>query len=101
MSNNESFEVYKGLQKPLVFKTYKGRYIYWMAGGLFGSFILCVILCVAIGYAYGGIALVGGAVGTVAFVNKKQKGGIHSKTRTEGIIYYTPMYRKNYSNEQK
>ena len=98
MSDNESFEVYKGLQKPLVFKTYKGRYIYWVAGGLFGSFILCVILCVAVGYAYGGIALVGGGIGTVTYVNKKQKGGIHPKTRTNGVMNMIPVYKKFYSN---
>lgn len=92
----ESFEVYKGLQKPLVFKTYKGRYIYWMAGGLFGSFILCVILCVAVGYLYGGIALVGGAVGVVFYVNTKQKGGIHSKTKTKGVVNINPFFKRKY-----
>lgn len=98
MSNNKSFEVYKGLQKPLVFKTYKGRYIYWIAGGLFASFILCVILCVAVGYLYGGIALIGGSIGVVSFVNKKQKGGIHPKTKTRGVMNVIPVYKKKYNN---
>tara|TARA_R110000868_G_scaffold411003_2_gene701297 strand:- start:19909 stop:20214 length:306 start_codon:yes stop_codon:yes gene_type:complete len=91
MNNKESFEVYKGLQKPLVFKTFKGRYIYWMAGGLLGSFILCVILCVLIGYLVGGIALVGGACAITYIVNTKQKTGVHSKTRTKGIVYVKPV----------
>lgn len=93
MENQEGYEVYKGLQKPLIFKGYKGRYIYWMAGGMFGSFILCVILCVVVSYAIGGLALVGGASFTVFFVNKKQKLGVHSKTKREGVVYIMPSVK--------
>lgn len=95
MDSNEEFEVYKGLQKPLVFKTYKGRFIYWMAGGLFASFILCVICCVAISYLVGGIALVGGGSFTAYYVNTKQKDGIHSKNKKKGIVFIKPVYIQN------
>jgi hypothetical protein len=94
MSENESYEIYKGLQKPLVFKGFKGRYIYWMGGGLLGSFMLCVLFCVAIGYIVGGIVLIVGVVGTGMLVNKRQKSGVHSKTRTKGFIYFNPVYNK-------
>lgn len=99
MDKYETFEVHKGLQKPLVFKTYKGRYIYWMAGGLFASFILCVILCVLVGYLYGGIALVVGAASVVYYVNMKQKGGIHPKTRVKGTVFISPSYKFNNKTE--
>jgi hypothetical protein len=29
---DHSFEVFKGLQKPLVFHSFKGKFIYWGAG---------------------------------------------------------------------
>ncbi len=95
----ESYEVYKGLQKPLVFKGYKGRFIYWMAGGLFVSFILCVILCISIGYLYGGIALVVGASTTVFFVNLKQKEGVHSKKKDVGVYQLIPIHSINRNNK--
>lgn len=92
---NEGYEVYKGLQKPLVFKGYKGRFIYWMAGGLFASFVLCVILCVTVGYLFGGIALFVGASGTVFLVNSKQKEGVHSKKKDIGVYQLIPNYSRN------
>jgi hypothetical protein len=94
METNKSFEVYKGLQKPLVFKSYKGRFIYWMAGGLFGSFILCCILCVLIGYIAGGIALFAGAAAVVTYVNIKQKNGIHSRTKFKGVVFIRPSFNR-------
>lgn len=93
MAEQRIFEVYKGLQKPLVFKTYKGKFIYWMAGGLFLSFIVCVICCVAFSYAIGGIMLVGGACATTFFVNTKQKEGVHSKNRKKGVLFIKPNYK--------
>ena len=94
MIQEEGYEIYKGLQKPLVFKGFKGRFIYWMGGGLLGSFLLCVIFCVAVSYVAGGIVLIVGVVGTGMLVNKKQKNGVHSKTRTKGVVYYKPVHNQ-------
>ena len=37
------FKVYKGLQRPLVFKNLKGKFIGWGAAALITSFLLCVL----------------------------------------------------------
>ena len=37
------FKVYKGLQRPLVFKNLKGKFIGWGAAALITSFLLCVV----------------------------------------------------------
>ena len=42
------FAVYKGLQKPLIFKGFKGKFIYWgiaslLAGLVFGALTMTLI----------------------------------------------------------
>ena len=34
------FPIYKGLQKPLVFRGFKGKYIYWGLGSLLAGLVL-------------------------------------------------------------
>lgn len=36
----KSYPVYKGLQKPLVYKGFKGRYMYWAIGSVVGGVVL-------------------------------------------------------------
>jgi uncharacterized membrane protein YhaH (DUF805 family) len=63
----------RALQNPLVFKGFKGRYNYWMGGG---------------------IVLIVGIVCTGILVNKRQKSGVHSKTRIKGFIHFNPVHNK-------
>lgn len=98
----ESYEVYKGLQRPLVFKGFKGKFIYWMAGGVLTSFILSAAVNFFLG-AFGAICFGMVSVGSVIFyINKKQKDGIYSKDKTLGIIYLETNYKaKRFEKEQK
>jgi len=97
---NKEYTVYKGLQKPLVFKTFKGKYIYWAAGGVLGAFVLCILFCLLVSYAAGGIALIAGIISVFAFVDKKQKGGIHSKSKVIGIVPIKPNFKtRNFEKE--
>lgn len=100
MANNFQYEVHKGLQKPLVFKGYKGRFIYWMAGGLLLSFLLCVVCCITISYPVGGGVIILGCLGTILLVNNKQKDGVHSKNKTKGVVYINPNIKQLF-NEKK
>ena len=40
----QSFQVYRGLQKPLVFKSFKGRYIYWGLGSILMALITAMLV---------------------------------------------------------
>jgi hypothetical protein len=45
MTNNQPlYKVYRGLQKPLVFKSFKGRYIYWGLGSILLALITAMLI---------------------------------------------------------
>ncbi len=70
-----AYKLYKGLQRPLVFKMFKGRYIYWAAGGLVGSVGLGIILAATISSIIGLLTLgILGAVSLMWVINKQKKG---------------------------
>ena len=52
-----TFNVYKGLQKPLIFKGLKGKFIYIGAGCAIGALLSSVIISNIISYTWGGITL--------------------------------------------
>ena len=62
MSAEPVYNAYKGLQKPLVFKAFKGKYIYWGIGILVGSLVLGIIVVVAVSMLVGAIVFIGGMV---------------------------------------
>ncbi len=83
------YNAYKGLQKPLVFKSFKGKYIYWGLGTLVVSLFLGVILMVTLSMLFGAIAMIGGMVGGLLYIASKQKKGLHTKDSTKGILIVT------------
>lgn len=87
------FELYKGLQKPLVFKSFKGKFIYWGVGsilfGLVSFMIIAPILSLWPALIAASIIL-GGGLGYTAINQKK---GLHSKTRSKGIFIVPALYK--------
>ena len=97
---NESYVVFKGLQKPLVFKGFKGKFIYWLAGGLLGSFILCIIGSVAFHVSVGIALMVIGSGVTLLIVKKNMRYGLQKKEITEGLIFLdTDVFIDNSTDE--
>lgn len=82
----KSYSVYKGLQKPLVFKGMKGRFIMMIIGFLVSVFILGTIIYLIFG---GLIALLGmvfyGAIGG-GYISKESKKGLYPKKKHNKII---------------
>ena len=76
------FKVYKGLQRPLVFKNLKGKFIGWGAAALITSFLLCVL----VGNLVGMVTLIVSFVLSMSFILYKQSQGLHS--RDSGAGYY-------------
>lgn len=87
------YNVYKGLQQPLVFKSFKGRYIYWAMGSVLAGFFSAVILTVAVNFLAGFIALLAVSMGGLLYTNSRQKKGLHAKTRSTGV-YIVPARLK-------
>jgi hypothetical protein len=79
------YHVYKGLQQPLVFQSFKGRYIYWAMGSVLAGFFSAVILTVAVNFLAGFVALLAVSMGGLLYTNSRQKKGLHAKTRSTGV----------------
>lgn len=88
------YAVYKGLQRPLTFKGFKGKYIYWGLGSVLAGLVLGSVTMAVINMWLGAIVLVGCIVGGLVFIASKQKGGLHNKARHTGIYVY-PSNLKN------
>lgn len=77
---NQGYPLYKGLKKPLVFKGYKGKYIYWAAGAAIGGLIASVLMTKVIGFFgfFVGIGLISVALWWISMTQRKK--GIYKKT---------------------
>jgi hypothetical protein len=95
------FAVYKGLQKPLVFRGFKGKFIYWGLGSLLAGLVLGALTMSLINMWLGAIVLVGSIVGGFLYIAGKQKHGLNDKTRSKGIYIHQANLKKikNYARK--
>lgn len=82
---DRKYQVYKGLQKPLIFKGFKGRFIYWGVGCLLTGLILGALTMSLINGWLGAIVLAGCTGGGLWYISQKQKNGLYDKTRHNNI----------------
>jgi len=79
------FPVYKGLQKPLIFRGFRGKFIYWGIGSLLAGLVVGALTMSLVNMWLGAILLVGCITGGLLFTASKQKHGLHSKSRANKI----------------
>ncbi len=88
--DERKYNMYKGLQKPIVFKGFVGRYIYWGVGIILGAItmgILCFILFnKIIGFLVMGIII---SIG-LSYTSSKQKRGLYSKKEENKVVFIVP-----------
>jgi hypothetical protein len=89
------FPVYKGLQRPLIFKGFKGKFIYWGIASLLAGLVFGALIMSLVNMWLGALVLVGFVVGGLLFTAGKQKGGLHAKRRTSNIYILNRYGRKN------
>jgi hypothetical protein len=96
------FAVYKGLQKPLVFRGFKGKFIYWGVGSLLAGLVLGALTMSLVNMWLGAIVLVGSIVGGLLYIARKQKHGLSDKTRSQGIYIHQSNLKqiKNYGRQK-
>ena len=87
------YPVFKGLQRPLEFLGFQGRYIYWAAGTAGGAIVGFIVGYVTVGFV---VALVIATVvlafgGVMTFL--KQRKGLHSKNEEKGIFIFADSGR--------
>lgn len=94
MDSGKEFNVYKGLQRPLIFKSLKGKFIYWGMGCVLAAFIVAVLLSILVRPVAGLLGLIIIGLGGMFFIHQKQKKGLHSKTKFKGTYIITPQFKR-------
>jgi len=87
------FPIYKGLQKPLQFRGFKGKYIYWGVGSLLAGLVLGALTMSLVNMWLGAIVLIGNIVGGLLYIASRQKKGLHSKSSSRSV-YVHPVNLK-------
>ena len=90
----EEFAIYKGLQRPLVFKMFKGKFIYYGAAVLVTGIIFAGLITALLSSIIGLIVLFVVTVPGLLYVIRKQKDGLHNKKREKSIFLHKPAFRK-------
>ncbi|TSJ39721.1 plasmid transfer protein [Mucilaginibacter corticis] len=81
----KQFPVYKGLQKPLIFRGFRGKFIYWGIGSLLAGLVIGALTMSLVNMWLGAILLIGSITGGLLFTASRQKKGLHTKTRSKKI----------------
>ncbi|WEA01730.1 plasmid transfer protein [Mucilaginibacter sp. SJ] len=88
------YPVYKGLQKPLIFKGFKGKFIYWGIGALLAGLVFGALTMTLINMWLGAVVLISIIVGGLLYIAGKQKDGLYSKQRNAAIQIIDHYARK-------
>lgn len=82
------YPVFKGLQKPLEFMGFQGRYIYWVVGTVGGAIVGFIIAYCLVGFVVGLVVLVVAISAGAALIFLKQRKGLHTKKSDQGVYIY-------------
>ena len=89
-----TYPVYRGLQKPLVFKSFRGKYIYWGLGSILTSLLASMIIFSTVNLLSGLLAaslISGFGLGYTAY---HQKRGPKPRQQDIMIIPNQPFYHE-------
>lgn len=96
----QSFEIYKGLQRPLIFKFFKGKFIYWALGSIVIGIIAGGAVSILFSAIAGALTMVMIAVPLLFFTISKQKQGLHSKKKETCVYIIPPKFKRLQLNEK-
>ncbi|WP_216854393.1 plasmid transfer protein [Pedobacter panaciterrae] len=96
------FNVYKGLQKPLVYRGFAGKFIYWGIGSLLCGLVLGTMVMALFSMLLGVILLAACIGGGLSYTLSQQKRGLHLKSRSLGTYHFqTKINSKIYEGTQR
>ncbi|MDY5035654.1 MAG: DUF4133 domain-containing protein [Prevotella sp.] len=87
------YPMFKGLQKPLEFMGFQGRYITWAAGAVGGAILGFIITYCILGFVAGLLVLAVSLCTGAALIFFKQKKGLHTKKEDHGVFIYACSHR--------
>jgi uncharacterized oligopeptide transporter (OPT) family protein len=100
MEQQKSYALYKGLQRPLVFKFFRGKFIYWALGAIVAGIIVGGVISALISSIAGITGLVLVSVPLLFYTISKQKNGLYSKSKDNFIGMMPPKYKPGYDTKK-
>lgn len=97
----KEYQIYKGLQRPLVFKMFKGRFIYWAMGSLVGGIVAGIAIGAVISSFSGLIAMLVVSLPLLLFTIEKQKKGLYDKKADHAVFIISPRHRIHHIQKSK
>ncbi len=88
-----SYPMVKGLQKPLEFMGFQGRYITWAAATVGGDILSFIIVYCILGFIAGLIVLAATLCTGAALIFFKQRKGLHTKKEEHGVFIYANAHK--------
>lgn len=95
------FSIYRGLQKPLIYRGFKGKFIYWGITSIVLSLVLGSVIGCMTKMSLGGLICVCSTVGGIFFTSQQQKKGLHFKTRHRGVFQFGNDFKKLRNGSKK
>ena len=92
--NEPSYEVLKGLQRPIEFKGIRGRFLLWAAGTIAAAFFGFVIIKILLGEGLAFLVAIVSLVGGYIIILLKQKEGLYKKQRNKNVVVYKNLFRQ-------
>ena len=91
-SAKKNYALYKGLQRPLVFKNFKGKFIYWAMGSILAGIIIGGLIAAFISSFIGIVLMAAISVSLLFITIQKQKKGLYVKNAQEKIFMIAPQH---------
>lgn len=85
--DNMKYKLYKGLQSPLVFKGFKGKYIYWGMGAIALGVLVGAVSSILFGALIGIGILAVYLVVALVYIFQKQKKGLYSRRNDNDTLF--------------
>lgn len=100
MKDVKNYEMFKGLQMPLTFMSFKGKYIYYGFASLAIGLVVCVLVILIVGNnIIGGLAWIGSTLACFGYTAIQQKKGLYRKKKKTGV--FTVKSKYIFNNERK
>ena len=98
---NAEHKLYKGLQRPLVFKMFKGKYIYWGVGSLLAGIVVGVITASTVSQSLGIVLMLAISVPLMMYTLAKQKKGLYDKSKDVAVFIIPSRHFLRRKHEKK
>ena len=95
------YSIYKGLQKPLIYKGFKGKFIGWGIGSLVIGLLTGGFIGAISNMYLGSFLTIAIIAGGLVFTFQYQKKGLYSKTRHRGIFIHRNSLKIRYAENKK